>query len=160
MDKLSFLNVVQKMIETDEIKLVETDKCDAMNTLDDIRLTVRQELRDEVIRDITGAKTIYYAPDFDTWQDFLAFCNGNPDYETILRTQFTHDDLECLWQSSHIAEEMTEREIEQEITQQISQLKMLELVNRMSCPDFPEKMNKTKEILKANVLGLYNILFE
>lgn len=160
MDKLQLLDELIIKVNTGEIKTDTEDNEKAAKILLEIRRTVEAATYAEIVGDITDLHTGYYAPEHPTWKHFLNHCNGYNDYRDVLEHAFTNEDIEALWQNSHIVEEMSEEEIKAQICSQIGQLKMMQLVERHSAPVNPEKVKTIKEGIRARILGLYNILFE
>lgn len=158
MDKVAFLEELCIMVNAGEIRLVE-GKEDATRLLQDIKRIVIESLCGEIVDDITDPAMGYYAPEFSSWKEFLIYCNGNGDYETILRSDFNNQDLEELWQNSHIAEEMSEEQIRQEMIRQIGQLKMISVMGRTAAAN-QDKVQRIKRGIKARITGLYNLLYE
>ena len=159
MDKFAFIDELISMIRTGELKTVEGAD-DSIKMLEDMQLMVMESLHNEIIRDITDERTEYYAPEFKSWQQFFSYCNGNADYEKVLCSSFSQKELETLWQNSHIAEELREKEIEEKLLLEITQLKMLEIKQEASVFMNPILMLQTKEAIKARIVGLYNLLYE
>lgn len=159
MNHLAFLDELLVMVNTGEINTVE-GKNDSIEMLQNIKMIVRRELCNEVVRDVTDARTEYFAPEYESWKTFLSDCNGDADYEQVLEDSFTEEELEILWQSSHITEELTEEQVKEDILLQIGQLKMLEIVNRKHKARNPIKALEMTAEIKARLQGLYNMLYE
>lgn len=160
MDKLTLLDELIIRIRTEEIKTVEASNKESAEILIEIRQLVEKALYDEVVGDITNYQTEYYAPEYDSWKQFLADCNGYEDYEKVLDSKFEEKELEALWQASHIAEDMDEIRIKEEMMFQIGQLKMLFLVHKWAKPINPEKNRQRMAEIEARIKGLYNMLYE
>ncbi len=157
MNKLALIDELIAMNKTGEIKFEEPKK-DVENMLREIRKSVWTDLQREIERDVTGIHTGYFAPEFDSWKQFLNYCNGNEDYEQALDS-FSDSQLEILWQNSHIVETLDEMQIKTEMVKLIGQLKILDVAGRTSTAG-AEKRLKTMEAIEARILGLYNILYE
>lgn len=160
MDKLSLLDELLVKVSTGEIKTDTEDNDAAAKILSEIRRVVEAAIYAEIIKDVTNLHTGYYAPEYPTWKHYLNDCNGFEDYRIVLEQAFTNEELEALWQNSHIEEEMAEAQIKEDICMQIGQLKMLQLVEKIAAPRNPEKARMMIEAIKARIWGLYNILYE
>lgn len=156
---LAFLDELLVMVKTGEINTVE-GKEDSIEMLENIKMIVRRELCHEIVRNVTDARTEYFAPEYEAWKTFLSDCNGDADYEQVLEDSFTEEELESLWQSSHITEEMTQEEIKADILLQIGQLKILEKVNKTHKASNPVSMLHVTSEIKARIQGLYSMLYE
>lgn len=158
MNKLELLDELIIRVKTKEITLQEGTE-DALTTLLDIVRVVEQSLYDEIVRDITDSRTEYFAPEYPSWKHFLADCNGYGDYRQML-IKFTNEELESMWQNSHIAEDMTEEKIKADMVLQIGQLKMLSLMGRPGQASNADKIRKMSDGIEARIKGLYNMLYE
>lgn len=168
MGKLSLLEELEIKITTGELVL---ESCtsgqnllnleESLQVLRDIRNCVTDVIKEEIINDITNPETVFYAPEYSDWQTFLNLANGNEDYAQVLQMEFSEEDLELLWQNSHISEELTEEEIKKALVRQIGQLKMLALVKRQGFqPSEPQKSGRIIQSAEARIKGLYNMLYE
>ncbi len=160
MDKLTLLDELIIRIGTEEIKMSEESSKENVETLVWIGQIVENALYEEIVQDITNLQTAYYAPEYDSWKQFLADCNGYEDYIQVLHKRFSEDELENLWQSSHISEDMEEAEIKEKMMLQIGQLKMHSLICKKCKPAMPEKTLQRMNEIKARIQGLYNMLYE
>ncbi len=160
MDKLSLLDELLVKVNTGEIKTDTEDNEVAAKILSEIRQVIEAATYAEIVQDVTDLHTGYFAPEYPSWKHYLNDCNGYEDYRTVLEQAFTNEELEALWQNSHIEEEMTEAQIKEDICKQIGQLKMIQLVQKTSTMRNPKKVRTMIEGMKARIIGLYNILYE
>ncbi|MBQ9135969.1 MAG: hypothetical protein IJX66_07765 [Lachnospiraceae bacterium] len=160
MDKLSLLDELLVKVSTGEIKTDTGDKETVAKILSEIRQVIEVATYAEIVQDVTNLHTGYFAPEYPSWKHYLIDCRGDEDYRTVLEQAFTNEELEALWQNSHIEEEMSEKQIKEDICRQIGQLKMIQLVQKTSTPRNPEKARTMIEGMKARIVGLYNILYE
>lgn len=114
MNRLTFLDELLIMVRSGEIKTEESSD-DAERLLLNFKCMVYEELKKEIFEDVTDIQTVYYAPEFDSWKAFLNHCNGNEDYAAVLAQTCTEEQLEQLWQSSHVMEDMTEGQIKSDM---------------------------------------------
>lgn len=160
MDRFELLDDLIIMIKTREIDFGEMiDADEAENMLKTIKAMVQQSIYNEIIQDITDSDTMYYAPEYASWREFLSDCNGNNDYERVL-FDFEESELEELWQNSHIAEDMPEDKIREKLTEQIGQLKMITLIGRKDKMANRGRIEAMAKGMKAQIKGLYNMLYE
>ncbi len=158
MNKIALLNTLIVMNKSGEINTGENPK-DVDKMLQDIKMAVMADIRNEIFRDITDIHTSYYAPDFENWKQFLNYCNGNADYEAILN-DFEEVELEKLWQASHITEPMADEDINKELILQIRQMKMLNVVGRYAKAADPPKAQLAVAAVRARIQGLYGMIYE
>lgn len=159
MDKLAFLDELVIMVQTGEI-MPEEGSESAKKLLMDIRRIVHESLAEEIYNDVTDTKTAYFAPEYKSWKTFLSDCNGNIDYKVVLEESYTEEELESLWQCSHIMEDMTREQIRDDLFLQMCQLKMMSLVRKNATLVNPQSEKRTLEGIKARIKGLFNILYE
>lgn len=160
MDKLTLLDELIIRIQSGEIKTVMATNKESELVLREVKMIVEKALYEDVVKDVTGYRTEYYAPEWDSWKQFLAECNGYADYQKILNEKFTECELAELWQESHIAEDMEEDEIKKELISQIGQLKIFASLCREKKPVNPEKAMQGIVKMQARIQGLYNMLYE
>jgi len=158
MNKIALLNTLIVMNKSGEINTGENPK-DVDKMLQDIKMAVMADIRNEIFRDITDIHTSYYAPDFENWKRFLNYCNGNADYEAVLN-DFEEEELEKLWQASHITEPMADEDINKELILQIRQMKILNVVGRYAKAADPKKAQLAVEAVRARIQGLYGMIYE
>lgn len=159
MNRLTFLDELLVMIRSGEIKTEESSD-DAERLLLSFKLMVYEELKKEIFEDVTDIQTVYYAPEFDSWKAFLNHCNGNDDYAAVLAETYTEEQLEGMWNCSHIVEDMPEEQIKSGLLLQIEQLKMLDIVNQHTKPVNPDEESLAKDMIRARLKGLFSILYE
>lgn len=158
MNKIALLNTLIVMNKSGEINTGENQN-DADKMLQDIKMAIIENIRNEIFRDITDIHTGYYAPDFENWKQFLNYCNGNADYEAVLN-DFEEEELEKLWQASHITEPMADEDINKELILQIRQMKMFDVVGRYAKAAAPQKAQLAAESVRAKIRGLYGMIYE
>lgn len=156
MDKLELLKELSIMVHTGEIQTVE-DAADAEEMLSEIRQIVMKALKTEVFDNITDKNTVFYAPEYVSWKDFLNHCNGNEDYAAALES-YTEEELAALWEASHIAGRMDEQQIKNGIFHQFATWKMYQILLKKKYI-LPDHTLQEREIA-AKVKGFYNILYE
>lgn len=159
MDRLEFLNELLIMVRTGEINHPE-GKEDAERTLLEIRDMVQAALKEEVFQDITDRDTVFYAPEHESWKEFLIACNGYEDYAKAVEG-YTEKELENLWEASHLADRMDEEQLRKKIFREIADLKMREILERKKyIPMQLEECQQHVRESRAKIKGFYNILYE
>lgn len=159
MDRLNFLEELLIMVRTGEINHPDGRE-DAERTLLEIRDMVQTALKEEVFQDITDRDTVFYAPEHESWKDFLIDCNGYADYAKAV-DGYTEKELEELWEASHLADRMDEEQLRKKIFREIANLKMREiLVRKKYVPENLEECQQRVRESKAKIKGFYNILYE
>lgn len=157
MDMLELIEILIVLFQNQEIKLRVPPR-EIEGLLRRIWQIVWADQQMEIIRDITDIHTEYFAPEFDSWHDFLNYCNGTDDYSRVL-DGYTEEQLELFWQNSHVQDAIDEMQIKTEMVKLIGQLKILDVVGRTSEAGAAKRL-KTMEAIKARIIGLYNILYE
>lgn len=159
MDRLALLDELVVMVRAGEIATVEGNE-ETEQLLLEIRRIVHETLSEEIYKDITASDTSYFAPEYESWMNFLNYCDGNSDYAAVLEESYTEEELESLWQCSHIMEELTEKKAIDALILAMKQLKMLQLVRKSFVPCDPQRERKIREGLRAQIIGFYNQLYE
>lgn len=157
MEILDFLDELKAMNDTGELKTgATTEKTGKL--LDRLALLVEASIKEEIFQDITDQETVYYAPENDTWKSFLAACNSSGDYAKILEEYYDEDQLEGLWQASHIMEELGPEQIKNRFLSRTTKLKVIDILLREGavCRIDREYQN----LQRASLKGLYNLLHE
>lgn len=158
MDKLELIETLIVMIQTGEIKLgVPTRESDEL--LRRIWQIVWADQQLEIVRDITDIHTEYFAPEFDSWHDFLNYCNGSDDYSRVL-DGYTEEQMELLWQNSHVQDALDEMQIKTEMIKLIGQRKVLELAGQTESATGTAKRMMTIHAIDARLRGLYSMLYD
>lgn len=160
MDKLRFLDELLTKVQLGELEIRE-GKESAEQILNDIRNIVLKSLSEAIITDITNIDTGYYAPEHADWKEYLRHINSNDDYARALN-YFTEAQLEDLWVSSHIEEELTAEEMQTQVFSALCNLKSLNLVERL--PGYKaidaDRHFYIKQQQIARVKGIFNLIFE
>lgn len=167
MGKLNFLEELLIMVRNGEIRTEEAPE-DAGKLLLEIRQIVCEKVQEEIYSDVTDGQTMYYAPEYESWKTFLNKCNGTADYKEVLEESYTEEQLENLWQSSHIMEDMPREQITEELLYQIDLLRILttpiQLVGQPAPYQKLEQERAADEIqqepIKNRIKGLLNMLYE
>lgn len=159
MDRLALLDELLVMVRAGEIATVEGNE-ETEQLLLEIRRIVHESLSEEIYKDITASDTSYFAPEYESWTNFLNYCDGNSDYAAVLKESYTEKELEILWQYSHIMEELTEKKAIDALILAMKQLKMIQLLRKSSVPCDPQQARKIREGLWARIIGVYNQLYE
>lgn len=159
MNKFALLEELFTMVHTGEIKLQE-DAADAERLILDIRKDVEAALKREIFEDITDKNTAFYAPEHDSWTDFLNFCNGNEDYAEVLG-RYTEDELTSLWEGSHLADALAEKKIMEGIFHQVATLKMYSILLKKRYVSHSPKIQEVRRLeVMAKIKGFYSALYE
>lgn len=131
---------------------------DAGPVIDKLSQLVKDSLKEEIFQDITDQETVYYAPDYDSWKEFLSYCNGSADYERILDEYYDEEQLEQLWQASHIMEELDIEQIRNRFLDRAARLKVVDILQREGAACRIDQ--DYRDLQKAGLKGLYNLLHE
>lgn len=156
---LSFLDEIEIRVNTGELSFSEKRE-DILKYIEKIRESFVHQLIEEIKRDILDADTPFYAPEHEDWYSCLEFYNGYEDYSKVLRENFTCYELDTLWNSSHIAEELSTEEIQKELLVCVRNMKAYAAFEKMGSkwPNEEEK-KRTLDNIRARIIGLYNILY-
>ncbi len=158
MNKLIFLEKLMNYIREEKIEIgISGDEMVCM--LNEIEEMVRAQMRNEIVEHITAYKTGYFAPEYDSWKTYFESVVDDESVSMMLNQDFTQEELEDLWQNSHIVEDLDEARIKSEMMSEIGQLKMVMTVSRTSKTN-PDLYNRFLDGKKARIKGLFNILFE
>lgn len=107
MGKINLLEQMRLAAWSGEVMLLK-GRLELVEELQDI---LYQSLEEQIIRDITDRGFLFYAPEHDSWKDALIGQGkaDKADYSTILE-RFTEEELQLLWECSHIADPVTEKD--------------------------------------------------
>lgn len=164
-DKLAFVEELFALNIEGKLS-TSSDKAKATHMLAELRAIVIKHLKEELIDYMTDIHTEYYAPEYTSWRECLlnTYALEHAECERILWL-FDEDELECMWQNSHITEELTTVEVQKDIIHQIEKIKRLENFEREFAPMgylqiTPEQEEKIKNWAKARIRGLYHLIHE
>lgn len=160
MTKLQLINLIDIMLKNGEILIENTAEAELL--LREIRECVCQNIQREIWNDITAQQTGFYFFEHASWKEMLEVQKGSDtDYAIVLQEAFDEDELDVLWNYSHIEEELDDTEIKKEMGVCLEQLKMLELYGKEgnhvmeSC-----RRERLTVALQARLTGLYALLHE
>lgn len=107
MGKLDLMEQMRVAAWSGEVVLLK-DRLEIVEAIQDI---LYQSLEEQIIRDITDREFLFYAPEAGSWKEALLREHkaDKSDYSIILN-RFTEEELQMLWELSHIADPVTEKE--------------------------------------------------
>lgn len=107
MGKLDLMEQMRVAAWSGEVVLLK----DRLETVEAIQDILYRSLEEQIIRDITDREFLFYAPESGSWKEALLRRNkaDKSDYSIVLN-RFTEEELQRLWELSHIADPVTEKE--------------------------------------------------
>lgn len=157
----NLLEELESKIEKNVFNESEQEHKQSMAAMREIRKAAEIQADRKIREIIMSPEFKFFAPDNENWHQALAEYM-NPDSEKFYAAameKYTEQDMDNLWQNSHINSCLSEEEIKSNLINAICKLKMLQKMEKIC--DLDEAMQEyIREGLIARTIGLYNLLYE